>query len=187
MSKTSSSKTLLNLPNMITIFRLFLIPLFIFVYFNDPEKNLLYSVIIFFIAGLSDLLDGYLARKNNQVTTFGTIMDPLADKLMLLTALVSYAVSGIIPYTILILVAVKESFMVIGGMVVYRWGIVNPANRIGKFVTFSFYVGILALLFKTTVGIVLLFISAGLSFIAGLSYIKSTLDKRKEKNLKNES
>ncbi len=185
MTKNSSSKTNLNLPNIITLFRLFLIPLFIFIYFRDPEKNLLYSVIIFFIAGLSDLLDGYLARKNNQVTIFGTVMDPLADKLMLLTALVSYAVSGIIPYAILILVGVKESIMIIGGLVVYRWGIINPANYIGKFVTFSFYIGILALLFKPAVGIVLLFISAGLSFIAGLSYIKSTVEKRKEKNLQN--
>ncbi len=178
MTKTSSSKNNLNLPNIITFFRLLLIPLFIFVYFKDPENNLLYSVIIFFVAGLSDLLDGYLARKNNQVTTFGTVMDPLADKLMLLTALVSYSVSGIIPYAILILVGFKESIMIIAGLVVYRWGIINPANYIGKFVTFSFYVGILALLFKPTVGIVLLFISAGLSFVAGLSYVKSTLDKR---------
>lgn len=169
---------------MITIFRLFLIPIFIFIYFKDPDKNLIYSVIIFFIAGISDLLDGYLARKNNQITTFGTIMDPLADKLMLLTALVSYAVSGLIPYVILILVAIKESFMIIGGFIVYRWGIINPANSMGKFVTFSFYVGILALLFQPTVGIVLLFISAGLSFVAGFSYIKSTLDKRKENSLK---
>ncbi len=111
-------------------------------------------------------------------------MDPLADKLMLLTALVSYAVSGLIPYVILILVAIKESFMIIGGFIVYRWGIINPANSMGKFVTFSFYVGILALLFQPTVGIVLLFISAGLSFVAGFTYIKSTLDQRKENNLK---
>ncbi len=180
MMKTNSSKNILNLPNIITLFRLLLIPLFIFVYFKNPENNLLFSVIIFFIAGLSDLLDGYLARKNNQVTTFGTVMDPLADKLMLLTALVSYAVSGIIPYAILILVAFKESVMIIGGLVVYRWGIINPANSMGKFVTFSFYIGILALLFNPTVGIVLLFISAGLSFIAGLSYVKSTVDKRNE-------
>lgn len=187
MNESSSSNKRLNLPNIITIFRLFLIPIFIFVYFNNPEENLLYSVIIFFIAGLSDLLDGYLARKNNQITTFGTVMDPLADKLMLLTALVSYAVSGLIPYVILILVAIKETLMIVGGIVVYRWGIVNPANYLGKFVTFSFYVGILTLLFQPTIGTILLFISAGLSFIAGFSYVKSTLDKRKERNSKQNS
>ncbi len=187
MNESISSKNRLNLPNMITLFRLFLIPIFLYIYFKDPDKNLVYSVIIFFIAGVSDLLDGYLARKNNQVTPFGTIMDPLADKLMLLTALISYAVSGLIPYGILILVAIKESFMIIGGLIVYRWGIINPANYLGKFVTFSFYVGILTLLFQPTVGIILLFFSAGLSFVAGFSYVKSTIDKRRENNLKKSS
>ncbi len=87
----------MNLPNIITLFRIFLIPIFIYVYFRNPKENLLYSVIIFFTAGFSDFLDGYLARKNNLVTPFGTVMDPLADKLMLLTVLISYAITGIIP------------------------------------------------------------------------------------------
>ena len=74
--KTASN---FNLPNLITSFRVLLIPIFIYVYFKNPEENLLYSVVIFFVAGISDFLDGYLARKNNLVTPFGTVMDPLAD------------------------------------------------------------------------------------------------------------
>ncbi|MGB4589721.1 MAG: CDP-diacylglycerol--glycerol-3-phosphate 3-phosphatidyltransferase [Clostridiaceae bacterium] len=171
----------MNLPNMITLFRVFLIPVFIAVYFNNPDKNLVLSVVIFFIAGFSDFLDGYLARKNKQVTTFGTVMDPLADKLMLLTVLTSYAYTGVVPYSIFILVLIKEVLMIVGGYVVYKWGIINPANKLGKFVTFSFYIGILVLMFNKQLGIYLLFFSALLGFIAGMSYIKTTLDKKKKK------
>lgn len=171
----------MNLPNMITLFRVFLIPIFIVVYFSNPDKNLIYSVVIFFIAGFSDFLDGYLARKNNQVTTFGTVMDPLADKLMLLTVMTSYAYTQVVPYSIFILVLIKEVLMIVGGYIVYKWGIINPANKLGKFVTFSFYIGILVLMFNKQLGIYLLFFSALLGFLAGLSYIKTTMDKKKRK------
>lgn len=167
---------------MITLFRVFLIPIFIAVYFNNPEKNLIYSVVIFFIAGVSDFLDGYLARKSNQVTTFGTVMDPLADKLMLLTVITSYAYTGIIPYSIFLLVLIKEVLMIVGGYIVYKWGIINPANKLGKFVTFSFYIGILVLMFNQQAGAYFLLFSALLGFIAGLSYIKTTMEKRKNKS-----
>ena len=177
--KTASN---FNLPNLITSFRVLLIPIFIYVYFKNPEENLLYSVVIFFVAGISDFLDGYLARKNNLVTPFGTVMDPLADKLMLLTAIVSYTITDVIPYAILILVGVRETLMILGGIVVYKMGIINPANKLGKFVTFSFYIGILTLLFQKTLGIAFLFISAILGFIAGFSYIRTTLEKKNQKN-----
>lgn len=170
----------MNLPNMITLFRLVLIPVFLFVYFKNPEQNLIPSVLIFFVAGFSDFLDGYLARKKNLVTVFGTVMDPLADKLMLLTVLVSYAVTGVIPYSILILVAIKEVLMIIGGVVVYKMGIINPANKLGKFVTFSFYFGILILLFSPTWGVYFLFFSALLGFVAGSTYIRTTWQKHQE-------
>lgn len=169
----------LNLPNLITSFRILLIPIFLYVYFTNPEQNLLYSVIIFFVAGISDFLDGYLARKNNLVTTFGIVMDPLADKLMLLTAIISYALTGVIPYIILILVGIKEVFMIIGGIIVYKWGIINPANKLGKIVTFSFYIGIFTLLFNKSLGTVFLFISAALGFMVGFSYIRTTFEKKK--------
>lgn len=178
MKKNKTSN--MNLPNIITSFRILLIPIFIYVYFRNPDENLLYSVIIFFVAGFSDVLDGYLARKNNLITPFGTVMDPLADKLMLLTVLISYAVSGVIPYTILILVGIREVSMILGGIIVYKWGIINPANKLGKFVTFSFYVGILTLLYNKPLGIIFLFFSAALGFVAGFTYVRTTLMKRKE-------
>lgn len=168
----------MNLANIITSFRIFLIPIFIFVYFKDPANNFLYSVIIFLIAGVSDLLDGYIARKQNIVTTFGTIMDPLADKLMLLTVLISYAITGIIPKWIIILILAKELAMGIGAIIVYRWGIVNPANNLGKIATFSFHVSVVLLLFNKTLGTYMIIFSTALGFIAGLSYIKMTSDKK---------
>lgn len=170
----------MNLANIITSFRILLIPVFIFVYFKDPSNNFLYSIIIFLIAGVSDLLDGYIARKQNIVTTFGTIMDPLADKLMLLTVLISYTITGIIPKWIIILVLLKEAAMGIGAIIIYRWGIVNPANSLGKVATFSFHVSIFLLLFNQTLGTYMLVFSTALGFLAGLSYIKTTSDKKNE-------
>lgn len=166
---------------MITLFRIVLIPIFLAVYFKNPDKNLLYSVIIFLVAGVSDFLDGFLARKNHLITTFGTVVDPLADKLMLLTVIISYAITGVIPYPLLILVAVKETLMIVGGYIVYKWGIINPANKLGKFVTFSFYIGIFTLLFNNQLGVYFLFFSALLGFFAGSSYIKTTMDKKHQK------
>ncbi len=180
MQKDKKSKNL-NLPNIITSFRILLIPIFLYVYFNNPEENLVYSVLIFFIAGFSDFLDGYIARKNNLVTTFGTVMDPLADKLMLLTTIISYAITGVIPYIILILVGIREALMIIGGVIVYKMGIINPANKLGKFVTFSFYIGIFTLLFNKSLGTLFLFFSAALGFMAGFSYIHTTMEKKKNK------
>ncbi len=87
----------LNLPNKITIFRIFLLPLLV-VFLITPSKLASFiAVIIFGIASFSDWLDGHIARSTKQVTTFGKLMDPIADKLLLIAALVPLVEMGRAP------------------------------------------------------------------------------------------
>lgn len=78
----------INIPNTLTLFRIGMIPVFIFVFYWDHPDAYIYATSIFFIAGISDWFDGYLARKLNQQSPLGAFLDPLADKLMVISALV---------------------------------------------------------------------------------------------------
>ncbi len=82
----------MNTPNKITLFRIILIPAFVLVFLlgNGSKWSDITALIIFGVASMSDFLDGYLARKNNQVTDFGKLMDPIADKLLVCIALICF-------------------------------------------------------------------------------------------------
>ena len=77
----------INLPTFITLFRIMLIPVFVIAFYMPFEWGHLFSAIIFSVAGITDWLDGYLARKFNQISRFGEFLDPVADKLMVVVAL----------------------------------------------------------------------------------------------------
>ena len=89
-------------------------------------------------ASITDYLDGYLARKNNQITAFGKLMDPLADKLMVCTALLGQGLSGVFPWPAILIVMTKEVVMIIGGIYMLQNGIVVYSNILGKAAQFSF-------------------------------------------------
>ena len=80
----------MNLPNKITVFRFFLVPLFACIFLLQFSWSNTTALIVFLVACITDFFDGYLARKNHQVTDFGKLMDPLADKLLICTALVCF-------------------------------------------------------------------------------------------------
>ena len=108
------------------------------------------AIIIFVLAGITDVLDGYIARKHKIVTEWGKLMDPLADKLMQLTALVMLTIHKIIPWVFLVIMLVKELTMVAGSIKLYKKdNVVVSANWYGKFATVMFYVAIVVtMLFK---------------------------------------
>jgi len=98
-------------------------------------------VILFLLAGVTDVLDG--TRKFNMVTSFGKLADPLADKLMQLTALTILTIQDIIPLPVLIIVVAKESFMIIGSILIYKKvNFVVQADWYGKFATVVFFLAI---------------------------------------------
>lgn len=140
----------MNLPNKITVARMLLIPIMIIVPYLGFNNILFGSVtigsfitlIIFLIASFTDFLDGYLARKNNLVTTFGKFLDPIADKLLVLSALIMLVEQGIIPGWIPIIIAARE-FIVSGiRMLAAGDGKVIAASWHGKVKTVSQMVAI---------------------------------------------
>ena len=88
----------MNLPNILTLCRILVTPLFIILLFYDHPYAKSWALFIFVVAMLTDIFDGYYARKHNLVTDYGRFLDPLADKVMVLSALISFAVMDVIPY-----------------------------------------------------------------------------------------
>lgn len=175
----------MSIPNMISLFRIFLIPLFIYFFVTGTGDNrVVIPIIIFIISGISDVLDGYIARKYNMQTKLGAVLDPLADKLMLITALACFAYYNYIPDWIVVIVAAKELFMIGGGVMAWNKGIVNRANIWGKVATFLFHIAIVSFLFSDMLALIFLVISIAISFVALFKYISLTLEKKKKQDSK---
>lgn len=126
----------MNLPNKITIFRVAMIPFFvIFMLFTKIPYHTALAGVIFIIAALSDILDGFLARKYNLITNFGKFMDPLADKLLVQAALICFVANGLLPAWIVIVIISRE-FIISGfRLVAADNGIVIAAGYWGKLKT----------------------------------------------------
>ena len=133
----------MNLPNKLTLFRIILVPIMVIIPFFGIENDFLgipltclIIDIIFIIASATDKLDGYLARKNNQVTTFGKFLDPLADKILVLTAMIMLVEMQKLPAWIPVIVLARE-FIVSGYRLVSveKGGKVIAASKWGKLKT----------------------------------------------------
>lgn len=140
----------MNLPNKITVARILLIPIMIIIPFFGLDNIIFGNVtlsnfivlIIFLVASFTDFLDGYIARKNNLVTTFGKFLDPIADKLLVLAALIMLVEQGIVPAWIPVIIAARE-FIVSGiRMLAAGEGNVIAASWLGKVKTVSQMVAI---------------------------------------------
>ena len=101
----------MNLPNILTLCRILVTPLFIILLFYDHPYAKSWALFIFVVAMLTDIFDGYYARKHNLVTDYGRFLDPLADKVMVLSALISFAVMDVIPYWMVSLIIFRDAFV----------------------------------------------------------------------------
>ena len=128
-----------NVPNALTIVRFILIPIILYFIFTG---NYLLGFIFFTISGLTDILDGTIARKFNLISNFGKLMDPLADKLTQISVLASLVIKDIIPIWILIKVMAKELIMIIGASFLYGKDVVVYSKWFGKLATVLFYIAI---------------------------------------------
>lgn len=137
----------MNLPNILTTIRFFLVPVFGYYLYIQEFKI---ATVIFIVAGITDVLDGYIARKKNLITEWGKLADPLADKMMQLTALIMLTLHKIIPSIFLIIMLIKELTMVAGSIKLYKKdNVVVSANWYGKFATVVFYFAIVVtMMFK---------------------------------------
>lgn len=135
-----------HIPNLLSVIRLCMVPLFIYVFFLQYPNNVWYAVLIFFLAGATDVVDGWLARRNNWVSNVGKILDPTADKLMQCAALFCLYSKAIIPLWLLIAYVSKEMLILVGAVFVFRKkSIVVKSSFWGKFAVCVFYASIAAL------------------------------------------
>ncbi|OLS01775.1 CDP-diacylglycerol--glycerol-3-phosphate 3-phosphatidyltransferase [Tissierella creatinophila] len=169
----------MNLPNKITFSRVLLVPIFIIMFYIDIPNNQIYAGIIFIIAALTDTLDGYLARKNAQITNLGKFIDPLADKLLVSAALILLVESGAIPGWVVVTIIARE-FTITGFRIIAASEGVNiAASSLGKFKTITQLIAIILLLFNNIffekfnipMDQIFLYISLIFTVLSGYDYI----------------
>ena len=183
-----------TIPNVLTIIRMVLIPVFVVLFFKGYKMA---ALAVFCAASLTDMLDGYLARKLNQITDFGKLFDPLADKLMVLTAMVCQTFWGPLPLVAVIIVALKELVMVLGGVFMLSKNVVVYSNYVGKSAQVGFIASLVLSFFHDrfeiagvrlwgmTPDIILLWITVALAIAAMVIYaagaIRTIRTKKDEK------
>ena len=127
------------IPNILTILRFIFIPIILYFIFTG---NYILGIVFFTISGITDVLDGFIARKFNLISNFGKLMDPLADKLTQISVLAALVTVKIIPVWILTIVVLKELIMVIGASFLYGKDVVVYSKWYGKLATVLFYLAI---------------------------------------------
>lgn len=166
----------MNIPNILTVSRIILVPIYLYVFYTTGENQLLYAGTIFMIAGITDLLDGHIARKYDQVTDIGAMLDPFADKLMTFAVLISFTSANLIPTWIIKVLGFKEIIMITGGFILYlfKGNQVLPADKYGKIATLSFYLAILSVIFKAPYLLMKTFfiVTVALNIIAFINYLE---------------
>lgn len=163
-----------NIPNILTIIRFILIP---FIYVSVISRHFLIAIIIFTISALTDILDGYIARKFNFITDIGKLIDPLADKLTQVSLLLSLAILDILPWWIFAIVFIKELVLVISASVLYsKKDVVVYSKWYGKLATTLFYLAIVCSLIVNQFNILMPFrIDLYLYYLAILATIFSLI------------
>ena len=159
----------MNLPNKLTMMRVLLIPLCIlFIVLGYYTL----AALVFSLASLTDLLEGYLARKYHQVTTFGKFADPAADKILVLTTMIALLYQGLYPWWAVCIVAARE--LAVDGLRMVAVGekLVIPAGSLGKYKTNAQIFSILSvmLFFPQWLSLVLIWLMCVLTIVSGLQY-----------------
>jgi CDP-diacylglycerol--glycerol-3-phosphate 3-phosphatidyltransferase len=177
----------MNLPNALTASRIFLVPLLVVVLLTKFEGRLIFGVrkelvgaAIFGIAALTDLLDGYLARRRKQITTLGQLMDPLADKLLITAALVSLVQMDLVPAWIAAVLVGREFAVTVLRSIAHGKGMVIPASPMGKIKMGAEVTAILALILGQVedlhqlhvIGTIALWVAMLTALISGVEYYR---------------
>ena len=169
----------MNLPNKLTLFRVILIPFFVFFllapYFTGYGNYI--AVAVFVVASITDFLDGHIARKRNLVTNFGKFMDPLADKLLVCSALICLIELDRLPAWIVIIIIARE-FIISGfRLIASDNGVVIAASYWGKFKTTFQMLMVIVLILDIPhpvfywLGVILTYVSLALTVISLIDYI----------------
>ena len=141
-----------NVPNMLSLFRLLLVPALIITYFCVPGTNHVVALVIFLVASITDFLDGIIARATNQITPIGTVLDPFADKLLKIATLVCFCIDGVLPVWLVVLLIFIDLAMIIAGVCLFKKQITIPSNIIGKSGTMIVSIGLVMCFLPQTFG-----------------------------------
>ena len=170
----------MNLPIALTLCRIVLVPLIIVFLISSSRVHVLIAAVIFMAASLTDWLDGRMARRWNQVTRLGTLLDPVADKLLVAAALVSLVQVDMLEAWIAVLIIGRE--LAVTGLrgVALSMGVIVPASALGKVKTVCQYIAITVLILEKGVpddfvrfhllSMVVLWVTLGLTVISGADY-----------------
>jgi CDP-diacylglycerol---glycerol-3-phosphate 3-phosphatidyltransferase len=174
-----SREQILNLPNGLTITRVVAIPIILVLLFFYGSGYQVFTASLFLAVAITDTFDGYLARRYGGVTTLGKFLDPLADKLLVVTALIALITARSIPVWMVIVIVGRE--IAVTGLrgIAASQGIVISASRLGKYKTVFEVASITFLILDGNsfhrVGLILLWISVGIAVISGYDYFKKFL------------
>jgi len=138
-----------HIPNALTMTRFLLIP---FIVIFCIQENYVLAIIFLTLSGITDILDGAIARKFNLISDFGKLMDPLADKATQISLLTVLVIESMIPIWILVIVIVKEFCMISGASFLYGKELVVSSKWYGKLATVLFYIAIVTSLFIEQLG-----------------------------------
>ena len=178
----------MNTPNKLTVLRMCLIPFFVvFLTFTQIPLSYLWALIVFIIASITDALDGNIARKHNLVTDFGKFLDPIADKLLVVSALICFVKLNHISAVVLIVIVAREFLVSSLRLVAVGGGKVIAASIWGKMKTVTQMVAIITIMFLQVLiqvnvishdaawvyplNEILMWISALFTVVSGLQYL----------------
>ncbi len=131
----------MNVPNTLSLLRLAMVPVFAALFFQPFPEARYWAALVYALAFLTDIADGYIARRFNQITRLGRILDPLADKLMTFTVIICITTAGSIPVWAVVVFFLKEAAMGLGAMsLLHKIDDVMPSNWLGKVSTGVFFV-----------------------------------------------
>lgn len=167
----------MNLPNALTGFRLVLVPVFIYslTRFESSTTNQWIAGSFYFFAAMTDVLDGYLARKHNQITNWGKIADPIADKALTGAAFIGLSILGVIPWWMTVVILSREFLVTLLRFIVIRKAVI-PASRGGKAKTLSQNIAIVAYLLPLPSAleffpVAVMYLAVALTVVTGLDYV----------------
>ena len=181
ISSIERGESSLNLPNSITLLRIFLIPVFVWLYLEPTPERALWAGLVFAAAAFTDFLDGYLARRSGQITNLGKLLDPVADKLLVAAGLILLVQGQQIAVWLAIVMIARELIVTGARAVAAKEGFIVPADSLGKFKVIGQIGGILCLIFQgawieaqaflSSAGITLLYVALVFSLASGWRYL----------------
>ncbi|MGZ8393539.1 MAG: CDP-diacylglycerol--glycerol-3-phosphate 3-phosphatidyltransferase [Nitrospira sp.] len=183
LMRSAGQESNINLPNVLTLVRILLIPVFIMLLIDPTPDRALAAAVVFIVAAVTDLLDGYVARKTGQITKLGRLLDPIADKLLVLSALILLVQVDRVSALIAILIIAREVAVTGIRAIAATEGLIMSAEVTGKYKMALQVIAIVLLVLEGTAleaignlhlaGIVTLYLSLILGYVSGAQYVWS--------------